>query len=139
LSVAEHVALEYARCGYNFAPLVTERQSPICKIHFLILRADLPGPGHVIESGDIDNRVKSLFDALRMVRRTEELGSYVTPGPGENPFYCLLEDDSLVTHLSVETDRMLEPIKGTSLDANDARVVITVTIEAYDYTVLLRH
>ena len=31
------------------------------------------------------------------------------PLQGERPFFCLLEDDALVTRVSVTTDRLLEP------------------------------
>jgi hypothetical protein len=34
-----------------------------------------------------------------------------TPGEGENPFFCLLEDDNLITKVSVTTDRLLEPLE----------------------------
>lgn len=36
------------------------------------------------------------------------------PAIDEDPFYCLLEDDSLVTQLSVEADRLLEPVRSKS-------------------------
>lgn len=52
--------------------------------------------------GDIDNRLKTLFDALRLPNQTNELVGYDNPAPDENPFFCLLEDDSLITHVSVE-------------------------------------
>jgi hypothetical protein len=45
-----------------------------------------------------------------------------------DPFFCLLEDDRLITKVSVETDSLLEAIKG---DPNDVRVTITVRIRPY--------
>jgi hypothetical protein len=47
-----------------------------------------------------------------------------TPRVDENPFYCLLEDDALVTGLGITTDQLLEPV-----DPAEATVVIHVTIK----------
>ena len=41
----------------------------------------------------------------------------------ETPFFCLLEDDSLVNHLSVTTDLLL----GVQ-DKNEVRLVITIKL-----------
>jgi hypothetical protein len=66
-------------------------------------------PGAIISSGgDIDNRIKTLLDSLKMPHEPTALPTATTPQPGETPFFCLLEDDSLVTSLAVETDRLLE-------------------------------
>ena len=89
-------------------------------------------PGGVIESGDIDNRLKTLFDALRIPGPdTNELAGS-TPQEGENPLYCLLEDDKLITHVAVDTDTLLKPT-GSDWNANDARIVITVTIQPVEF------
>jgi hypothetical protein len=46
----------------HFAPLVTDKLHLICDLKVTMLR---PGePGGVISVGDIDNRLKTLFDAL---------------------------------------------------------------------------
>jgi len=34
------------------------------------------------------------------------------PAEGKDPFYCLLEDDRLVSHLEVETDTLLDTPTG---------------------------
>ncbi len=59
------------------------------------------------QGGDIDNRVKTLFDALR-VPDEKQIEKFV-PAEGEVPFFCLLQDDVLVTGFSVKTERLLEP------------------------------
>ena len=74
--------------------------------------------------------MKTLFDALRLPTNTSETGGY-GPEEGEDPFFCLLEDDKLITHASIETDMLLEPING-SFDVNSTRIVITVKIRPYD-------
>lgn len=75
-----------------------------------LLRAQPPG-SLVSNSGDIDNRLKTLLDALRVPSRdqaqTLQADGCLAPGT----FCCLLEDDHLVTKMTVSTDRLLtEPI-----------------------------
>jgi hypothetical protein len=60
-----------------------------------------------------------------MPRDKLQVRKFTTPDPGEDPFFCLLEDDSLVTKASVETDTLLEPVTG---DPNDVRLVIRVNL-----------
>lgn len=127
--LSEFLANKYTRCGYRFVPLIREELSLICAINVLFLRPD--PPGSVLQSGDIDNRIKTLFDALRLPSNTGELGGHETPAADENPFYCLLEDDKLISHVSVETDMLLEPT-GEQFDVNDLRLIITVKIRPYD-------
>ena len=120
----------FERAGFQFFPLATRELSLLCGIHILFLRPDVPGA--VISSGDIDNRLKTIFDALRMPRDKAEAGGY-QPDAGEDPFFCLLEDDSLISHAAVETDTLLKPI-GDTWDRNDARLVITVRLTPYRVT-----
>jgi hypothetical protein len=82
--------------------LVIEELSLSCRLDILFLRSDRAGS--LIKSGDIDNRLKTLFDALRMPESKAELGGYEKPIDDEDPFFVLLQDDKLITHISVETD-----------------------------------
>lgn len=67
-----------------------------------------------------------------MPRSPNELvDSDVTPGPGEDPFFCLLEDDRQVSHLSVETDTLLDYPTDDENDKGRARLVITVDLRPY--------
>jgi hypothetical protein len=60
-------------------------------------------------SGDLDNRLKILFDALRMPKpNSKELPPNAVPDDTEHPFFCLLEDDALITRVSIESDRLLD-------------------------------
>ncbi|TMJ02592.1 MAG: hypothetical protein E6G97_12240 [Alphaproteobacteria bacterium] len=128
--LVDHLATEYARVGYNFVPLVTETLRIHCSVDVLLLRPSMPGEV-VMNSGDIDNRLKTLFDSLRMPSNKDELGGYDAPTEDEKPFYCLLTDDRLITRVSVETDRLLEPTAPDRGD-NDCRLVITVKLRPYD-------
>jgi hypothetical protein len=124
-----HLAENYARCGYNFVPLVTNELSLICGIDILFLR---PGnPGEIITSGDIDNRLKVLFDALRMPTNSIELGKSLTPLDDKKPFFVLLEDDKLISHVSVETDTLLQFVTPKQ-DANEVRLIISVNLRPFD-------
>jgi hypothetical protein len=76
-------------------------------LDILFLRRDQPG-GVVRHGGDVDNRIKVLLDGLRMPDRVEELGGLAIDAD-ENPFYCLLEDDKLITEVNITTDRLLVP------------------------------
>jgi len=123
----EYLSEQFSRNNYQFVPLVTrDLNISFCGIEILFLRPD--PPGSLLNKSDIDNRLKTVFDALRMTEGKAELGGFDFPGEDERPFYCLLEDDALVTKVSVETDMLLEPI-GADFDKNDARLIITVTIQ----------
>ena len=100
-----------------------------CSLDVLFLRPSMPG--EVMQSGDLDNRLKTLFDALRMPSTKEELGGYDKPADGESPFYCLMTDDKLITKVTVETDRLLQPTGGDRGD-NDSRLVIAVRLKPHD-------
>ena len=80
------------------------------EMEILMLKPEPPGK-IVNQSGDIDNQLKTLLDALRMPSSTSELPRGESPKQGENPFFCLLEDDRLITKLSVTTDQLLTPVK----------------------------
>ncbi len=47
----------------------------------------------------MDNRAKTLLDALKMPDDEAALPSSATPTADESPFSCLLEDDGLITKL----------------------------------------
>lgn len=101
------VSLSMTQGAFRFVPLVSTRLHAVAHLDLVLLR---PGPpGHLLRGGgDIDNRLKTLLDALK-VPEANALPAGVVPGPGENPFFCLLEDDKLVTSIRVETDRLLDP------------------------------
>lgn len=95
--------------GHQFVPLVNERVSLVSDVNITMLRPEEPG-AIITQSGDIDNRLKTLLDALRMPKNVAELPKIFSPCDDEIPFYCLLEDDNLITSLSVKTGRLLEPV-----------------------------
>lgn len=116
--------------GVGFRPLVRDSYALTCSLHILFMRNE--PVGKVYQGGDLDNRLKTLLDALRV------------PDPGQvcdtnaEHLHVLVEDDSLVTGLSVDTRRLLDrPDK----PVNEVRLVIEVTVtvrdtRAYNYMYL---
>ena len=133
ISMSEAFASDYQENGYRFVPLVQEKFSLSCTLDILFLRRDMPGS--VISAGDLDNRIKTLIDALRRPQSKNELRGNETPKKDEEPFYCLLEDDKLVTKLSVETDNLLDPSMSNSDESRrQVHLIITVELKPYDVT-----
>ena len=106
---------------FRFATLVSSKIELVAELSISFLRPETPG-ALITQGGDIDNRIKTLLDALRMPRVPNELPADATPAPDENPYFCLLENDNLVTSLSVKTDRLLEPT------ANSAEVLLLIHV-----------
>ena len=129
IPLVDVVVTRHHEFGYRFVPLVTEYFDLLCSLHILFLRRDVPGSA--IQAGDIDNRIKTLIDALRMpANQTELVGDDVCPRDGEDPFFCLLQDDQMVSGFAVETDTLLDPPCGRTEDRK-VKVVITVEVRPH--------
>lgn len=93
--------------GFIFQPIICKRENIACELGIRIYSRD---PfGSIIQHADLDNRLKTLFDALRPPTEAE-LPKDEKPKNGENFFWILLEDDSLIADLYVTTHRLLIPI-----------------------------
>lgn len=125
---AEKIFTAFTEGPFKFLPLITKTNGLACKLDILFLRRDSPG-NLVGNGGDIDNRIKVLFDALRIPDR----GSMndFSPDVGETPFFCLLEDDRLITEVSVVTDRLLIPMQDTE-HIHDVLLVLHITVKVID-------
>lgn len=111
--------------NFRFVPLVKEEFSLWCGLEVLFLR---PGrAGKIFKSGDIDNRIKTILDALKKPRDLQDIEADY-PTDYEDPLFCLLEDDSLIAKLSVDTDDLLGIVGGQPPNDNDAHLIITVTL-----------
>ena len=91
---------------FQFFNLVSTQIGLIAELDMILMRPE--EPGKMIASGDIDNRLKTLFDALRYPDKEQEIPSREIPNRDEKPFFCLLEDDALVSSIKITTDRLLE-------------------------------
>lgn len=117
------LSAKYARHGFNFLPLVNKSFNLVCSLDILFLRRESPGE-LVRHGGDLDNRLKTLFDALRIPETGAEICEF-QPTNEENPFYCLLEDDALITDFQVTTGRLLTPLK-SGQHPNEVFLIIKV-------------
>jgi hypothetical protein len=90
---------------FMFASLVSSKIGLTAEIDVLFLRHQAPGE-IVSQGGDIDNRLKTLFDALAVPNLDQIKGD--SPRADEDPFHCLLENDVLITRIQVTTDQWLE-------------------------------
>jgi hypothetical protein len=118
--------------GFQFASLVTAEMHTLCELDILFLRASKPG--HAIGGGDLDNRVKTLIDALRVPKPTEIPDGW-QPSSDQNPLHCLLSEDSLVDAITVRTDRLLDDVSHSPRPDQETLLVISVRIHSPQPTV----
>ena len=71
--------------------------------------------------------------------RSEIGNQYVEPNDDERPFFVLLEDDKLITSVSVETDMLLEPTSDQQHNTNDARIIMTVKVNPHRLSMYNMH
>lgn len=109
------------RAGFRFIPLISDQIYMAGEIELFLLT---PGPvGSIVtQGGDIDNRLKTLFDSLKVPEDSAIPGG-ATPDADEDPFYCAFADDNLITGLSVRTAQLLENTSNTS----EVDLYITIT------------
>jgi hypothetical protein len=106
-----------------YRPIVRESLGLACALDIIFLRPEDPG-SLVLQGGDLDGRMKTLFDALRMPSKSEEEASGITPV--DNPLQVLLESDTLISDLSIKTRRLLGVCRQTK---HPARLIIDVTVK----------
>jgi hypothetical protein len=105
------LSTRYPFNGYYFVPLIREELCLYCSIDILFLRPEDNGNA-ILQGGDLDGRIKTIFDALRMPK-VGELAVDDKPQPDESPFFVLLEDDTLISEIKVTADNLLL-LPGTS-------------------------
>lgn len=93
--------------GWTFSSIVNDANYLIAELKILLLRPQNPG-GLVSVGGDIDNRIKTLLDALS-IPQENQIPKSDMQGRSEIPLHCLLEDDNLINGLHVNVDRLLGP------------------------------
>ena len=106
--------------GHIFSSVVNKNNELTADLDITLLR---PGDPGVVSGGDIDNRMKTLFDALTIPNRDQRPSSE-TPDPPGRPIACLLEDDGLITGVRVTADRLLE----SETKKSDVLLVIRVDV-----------
>lgn len=123
----EAISYKWQRAGFDCVPLITSELSLRCRLEVLFLRPD--EPHYVMKGGDLDARLKTLFDSLRLPANTSETGGQ-GPLADETPLFCLLEDDKLISEVSVVTDQLLLLPKERQIDPNDVFLIINVHVSA---------
>ncbi|MDR2685323.1 MAG: hypothetical protein LBB23_00935 [Rickettsiales bacterium] len=89
--------------GYVFNPLVSEKLKMFVELDVQMFHPESVG----FARADIDNRTKTLLDALRCPQSSNECGENMPKNIGA--IYTLLDDDHLVTKLSINTSHLLNP------------------------------
>ncbi|MDE2134129.1 MAG: hypothetical protein KGJ49_05980 [Alphaproteobacteria bacterium] len=105
-------------------PLVRKSLSLACRLTVLFLREEDPG-ALFFKAGDLDGRLKTLLDALKMPSPADD-AKYPS---AHDPLYCLMESDTLVTRFDVETDRLLTP---QTPKATNVQLVVEVSIDVLE-------
>jgi hypothetical protein len=129
----DHETIIEAGCdfqGIGFAPLLTRKMNAACALSIKFMRNGQLG--EIVHGGDMDNRLKTLFDALRLPENDSEVLRQLAPEQftrkDSEVCICLLEDDSLITDLSVTTVTIMTP-----LPKNHVRLVIDVEFRPFDF------
>ena len=106
-------------CGNNYIPLLTHIQLATCELNIRLYRR-LESNGVLYEGGDIDNRLKIFLDALQVPSEPSQVpnDTLSSDNPADwPPIFCLLDDDSAVTKLSITSLKLLGQIPA---DMNDS-------------------
>lgn len=93
--VTRHIA------GIDFNPIIAPHLKLLAELDIQMLHPEIIG----LPRTDIDNRVKTLLDGLRCPQSASEAGANTPKNIG--PIYTLLDDDHLVTKISVNTSHLL--------------------------------
>jgi len=114
------------REGFSFLPLVTKKVALRCRLDILFLRNE--ERDYVLQGGDIDRRIATLFDGLRMAKERDDLPVGAKPDPQEVPMFCLLENDDLITEVHIKTGRLLHLPNKPVLEKHDVYLEIAVQL-----------
>jgi hypothetical protein len=119
----ERLAQEFQISPWGFVPLVTGRLQLLTTIDIWIQRLD--NASSSVWSGDVDNRVKTIIDALEVPSANDGYAS-LTPEAGEQPFFCLLENDKYLNNVAVETSALLDAPDGADQSYADVRIRVRI-------------
>jgi hypothetical protein len=114
----------WSKGQYQLVPLVTTEHALRCSIDITLLRPE--DHTYILERGDIDGQVKTLFDAFRLPKDVNEV--HGDPTADEVPMFCLLEDDRLISEVRVNADQLLLLPDKAEVRANEAFAIIHVKL-----------
>jgi hypothetical protein len=116
-------ALGIKRGVFKFVPLISPRLELAASLEILLLRPESAG-NVITQAGNIDNRLKTLMDALQ-IPKENQIPKGAKPQSNEPFFYCLLEDDHLVTSVDIMTNKLYDTVQSSS----EVLLVIGVTAD----------
>ncbi|MFZ5836322.1 MAG: hypothetical protein ACOY2B_13215 [Pseudomonadota bacterium] len=112
----------------EYVPIITEKLSLRAELNIFLLSASLPG-GIINQSSDIDNRLKTLLDALSMPS-AQQVPNTPDSEP-DNRVFCLLEDDKLITRVEVSNDKLL------TVDERSREALVIIRVRPIAFRVTL--
>lgn len=110
---------------FTFVPLISSKIDLTAELDIILLKSE-PLGNIITQSGDIDNRLKTLLDALKVPKEKNELPANLTPGINEQPFFCLLSDDNLISKITFSTKTLLK----TDSAPSEVIIILNVTPKA---------
>jgi hypothetical protein len=94
----------------------------MCRRGIVLLHEE---PFNLLRSGgDLDGRIKTLFDSLKMPDAKDP--NYAGDKPTADPLYVVLEDDALISDISIKSGRLLG---NRTKDRHAVRLTIDITIK----------
>jgi hypothetical protein len=114
-----NLCAEIERGGRRFLPLIRETLALKCSLKIQFLRKE--DAGHIYQGGDLDNRIKTLFDGLSVPNKDQVVHDPTIA----DPICCLVEDDALITGLEISTHRLLSRPDASK---HDVRLIIGVEV-----------
>lgn len=88
---SELLVKNHEQFGVKWHPLVTIENGLVCELSILMLRPN--DQKSIVQGGDIDGRMKTIFDSLSIPKNDDVLSEFPTHN---GIFYTLLSDDSLI-------------------------------------------
>ena len=103
----------YPLCGHNFVPLGTSVRESHCHLSLRFYRRT-EDEGILFHGGDIDNRLKTFFDALQVPQASEQMPTSTRNPQGDQKewpaMFCLVDNDRSITKLTIESFILLTGI-----------------------------
>jgi len=100
--------------GKRFWFLANDRLKTVVDLNITVLLPHEVG-AIVHNGGDIDNRIKTLFDALRIPSVASEIPSNDSFDYGSVGMFCLLQDDKLINRVSINSYQDHSPLADDSV------------------------
>lgn len=110
----------------EYVPIISNKLSLRAELDVFLLSSSLPGG--VLHGGDIDARLKTLFDSLSVPANPQQVPKDATTEDDKRVF-CLLEDDRLITRVTISNDRLL------TIDEGDRKILAIIQVRPIAFLV----